>query len=55
MISLETLTFTNFHIIGGGILLDQKPGMTSGLNEGFATYSEALYAEAKHGKDALNI
>lgn len=24
------------------------------LNEGFATYSEALYAEAKHGKDALN-
>ena len=23
------------------------------LNEGFATYSEALYAEAKHGKDAL--
>ena len=24
------------------------------LNEGFATYSEALYAEAKYGKDALN-
>lgn len=24
------------------------------LNEGFAAYSEALYAEAKHGKDALN-
>ncbi len=24
------------------------------LNEGFATYSEALYAEAKHGKEALN-
>lgn len=23
------------------------------LNEGFATYSEALYAEAKHGKDGL--
>lgn len=23
------------------------------LNEGFATYSEALYSEAKHGKDAL--
>lgn len=23
------------------------------LNEGFATYSEALYAEAKHGRDAL--
>ena len=23
------------------------------LNEGFATYCEALYAEAKHGKDAL--
>lgn len=23
------------------------------LNEGFATYSEALYAEAKHGKEAL--
>ncbi len=23
------------------------------LNEGFATYSEALYAEAKHGKNAL--
>ena len=23
------------------------------LNEGFATYSEALYAEVKHGKDAL--
>lgn len=23
------------------------------LNEGFATYSEALYAEAKHGKDEL--